>query len=301
MSDVTVVFTTFNPSPSFVETVREVLRHRPVVVVDDGSSRGADVLDEAARLGAVVVHQAENSGIGAALNAGVRAALDGASRFVVTFDQDSAPEPETIDALRATFDRLESAGENVAAVVPGRFAEVRQAVSSAEAPDARRVIQSGMLVPRETFAAIGEFDESLFIDLVDTDFELRILGQRRRIVAASTRIAHELGRTVRLRPFDRLPFTVTTMASTPFRYYYRARNRILLTRRYFRQAPLRMTRDLLVDLVYFSLILLCARPRRAMGALLARGLRDGVRGRGGRIPAELARRATAISWSSAES
>jgi len=298
MSDVAVVFTTFNPGRPFLQTVREALRGHPVIVVDDGSSRGAEVLDEAAGLGAVVVRQPENGGIGAALNAGVRVALDGGSRFVVTFDQDSAPERETIDALRDTYERLAAAGEEVAAVVPGRFAAVRQAISSAESPDARRVIQSGMLIPRETFATIGEFDESLFIDLVDTDFELRILGRGHRIVAAPTRIGHELGQTVRLRPFDRLPFTITTMASTPFRYYYRLRNRITLTRRYFRQEPLRMARDLLVDLVYFGVILMCARPRRAMGAVLGRGLRDGLRGRGGRIPSELARRATTIRWSS---
>lgn len=295
-TDVAVVFTTFHPSEALLDVVRSLSADFPIVVVDDGTDGPTPVLDAAEELGAQVIRQPENRGIAAAINAGLHRAFDGGSRYAITFDQDSTPEPDTVRVLRSAFTALDES-PLIAAVVPGQFAEVRQSSSRGPYPDASRVIQSGMMLSAGSFRALGDFDDALFIDLVDTEYELRILASGRRIVSAPTRIGHELGRTLRLRPFGALPPTVTTMASTPFRYYYRARNRIIVTRRYFRRLPLRTIRDLLVDLAYFAVIALSARPRRAMGHLLAQGFRDGLRGRGGRLPATTAASAAKITWS----
>lgn len=295
-NDVAVVFTTFHPSESFVDVVRSLRADFPVIVADDGTEGPSPVLDAVESLGAVVIRQPENLGIAAALNTGLHAAFARGSGFAITFDQDSTPRRDTVEVVRAAFAELHESPQ-VAAVVPGRFADVTQTSGRGAHPDARRVIQSGMMLSAKSFEELGDFDEGLFIDLVDTEYELRIISSGRRIVAAPTRIGHELGRTLGLRPFGTLPPTVTTMASTPFRYYYRARNRVLITRRYFTALPARTARDLLVDLAYFALILTSARPRRAMALVLARGFRDGFRGRGGRMPAEIADRARTVSWS----
>lgn len=298
LTDVAVVFTTFHPSESLLKTVRTLIPDHPVVIVDDGSRGPDDVFDAAAALGAHVIRLPENRGIAAALNVGLRRAYDDGARYAVTFDQDSAPEPQTIGVLRRTFDEL-GESDRAAVVVPMQFAGVRQAVSDLPLSDARRVIQSGMMIPAATFEQVGGFDEGLFIDLVDTEFELRMLTAGHRLVAAPTRIDHELGRTLRLKPFDHLPVTITTMASTPFRYYYRARNRVIITRRYFRGAPVRVLRDLLTDLAYFAVIAVSARPRRSMRIMLREGIRDGIRNRGGRISDATSARAEQITWSTA--
>lgn len=295
-TDVAVVFTTFHPQEPFVDVVRSLRDDFPVVVVDDGTDGPNPVLDAAEMLGAVVIRQPENLGIAAALNAGLRLAFSRGSKYAVTFDQDSAPEHDTIAVLRKAFVDLD-ATPPVAAVVPGQFAGVRQSAATGSYPEARNVIQSGMMLSADSFAELGDFDESLFIDLVDTEYEMRILASGRRVVSAPTRIGHELGRTLGLRPFGKLPPTVTTMASTPFRYYYRARNRVTITRRYFTALPARTMRDLTVDLAYFALIAASARPRRAIADVLCRGFRDGFRGRGGRMPLATADRARTITWS----
>lgn len=296
-TDVTVVFTTFNPSAEFVATVRAVLADFPVVVVDDGSTLATTVLDDIEDTGAKLLRQPLNMGIAAALNTGLRYAFSNGAGYAVTFDQDSVPGTETIEELRQTFDQVSTRGNLV--VVPEQFAGVRQAVSDRPFSDARRVIQSGMMLDADTFKNVGAFEEALFIDLVDTEFELRVIASGGRIVAAPTRIDHELGRTVRLRPFGLLPITITTMASTPFRYYYRARNRMLLTRKYFGDAPVRILGDLFTDLAYFGLMVAAARPRRAMCAILWAGFRDAFRGRTGRIPDETYAKATGLTWSTA--
>jgi len=299
MTELVVVFTTFNPAPTFLHAVQNLVREYPVIVVDDGSSQGHDVLDSAEAMGATIVRQEANFGIAAALNVGLRSAFASLAKFAVTFDQDSAPEPTTLNVLRETYSGIENAETTVAAVVPAQFAKVRQTRGSSDRSDARRVIQSGMLISAVAYSTLGPFDEELFIDLVDTDFELRALSRGLRIVAAPTRIDHELGRTLRLQPFVRLPFTITTMASAPFRYYYRVRNRITLTRRYFRAMPWRMTQDLAVEAVYFAVVALSARPRRRMARVMWAGARDALRRRGGPMPASVASHSTGISWSSA--
>ncbi|MGX1791342.1 glycosyltransferase [Microbacterium sp. NPDC055312] len=294
-TDVAVIFTTFNPTAQFTETVIAVLADFPVVVVDDGSTTSTTVLDDVAAAGARLIRQPMNLGIAAALNAGLRYAFSNGAGYAVTFDQDSAPGAETIGELRRTFDRLNSRANLV--VVPEQFAGVRQAVSNRPLPDARRVIQSGMMIDAGTYERIGAFDEALFIDLVDTEFELRVIASGGRIVAAPTKIDHELGSMARLRPFGRFPVTIATMVSTPFRYYYRARNRMLLTRKYARTSPGRLLGDLLTDLAYFTVIVASARPRRAMWAVLRDGFRDGLHGSGGRIPEGTRAQATSITWS----
>lgn len=295
-SDVAVVFTTFHPAEPFIDVVRGLSADFPVIVVDDGTTGDDRVLGAVEDLGALVLRQPENLGIAAALNVGLHAAFSRGSEYAITFDQDSTPRRDTVEVLRAAFSALPES-QRVAAVVPGRFADVEQSSGDGAYPEARRVIQSGMMLSAGSFDALGDFDERLFIDLVDTEYELRIVASGRRIVAAPTSIGHELGRTLALRPLGPLPPTITTMASTPFRYYYRARNRVLITRRYFAALPVRTTRDLLVDLAYFAVILASARPRRAMARVLARGFRDGFRGRGGRMPAQTADRARTVSWS----
>lgn len=298
MSDTTVVFSTYHPSPDFVGTVEALLPRFSVVIVDDGTPEESPTLDAAAQLGATVIRQPENRGIAAALNLGLRTAFDAGASFVVTFDQDSAPEDATIDVLRTTFDEVPDATATVAAIVPAQFAAVTQSRATGDYPNARRVIQSGMLISVGAYRRLGPFDEALFIDLVDTEFELRALARGYRILAAPTRIDHELGRTLPLKPFAPLPFTVTTMASTPFRYYYRVRNRLALTRRYFRLLPWRIMRDLAVDGAYFALIALSARPRRRMVGVMWAGARDGLHRRGGKMPTATAAQASEISWAS---
>ncbi|KQR49529.1 hypothetical protein ASF87_12395 [Microbacterium sp. Leaf161] len=300
MSDLALVFSTFNPTPSLIETVRGVAPQHPIVVVDDGGGDPHDVFPRLLDEGARVLRRPTNDGIAAALNAAIAVAFEDGAAAVVTFDQDSTPSPDTLRVLHATWKQASSAGQRVSGVVPAQFAEVRQTRSDDALPVARRVIQSGMLIPREAFDSVGGFDEALFIDLVDTDYELRSMTLGYRIIAAPTRIDHELGRPAPLRPFSPLPPTISTMVSTPFRYYYRMRNRLILTRRYLRTAPLRMVTDLAIDLAYFALVAASARPRRLMAAVLFRGAVDGCLGRGGRAPAKTQVAAARISWSVAK-
>lgn len=298
------VFSTFRPGSGAEQAVASVATQVDgVIVVDDGSGPAADeVLARLTDSGVLVHRQGENSGIGAALNAGIRLARQQGAGLVVTFDQDSVVPPGFIEALRTTRDAAADDGVKIGVIVPEYFAAVRQARGEIRAYGAAaNVIQSGMLLPLSVADAIGELRADFFIDLVDTEFELRLRREGYAVLAApDLRLGHALGTQYRRELFGRqvrlpgIPPEITL--STPFRYFYRVRNRIVLNREYLRVAPKQIIRDTMLDGIHFVNALWVARPRRALWRLYRAAITGAICGRMGRMPAALESVAGRITW-----
>lgn len=298
------VIASFRPPAALADLVAVLARDCDVVVVDDGSgSRSDAVYESAEHAGAEVVRHEENRGIAHALNVGVQRALSSGADAVFTFDQDSSPPEDFVERMSDALSRARaSTSSSVAAIVPEFFADTAQSRGADVVPGlcrARKVIQSGMLVPYEAWSALGALRDDYFIDLVDTEFEMRALTRGWEVLAArGVSMPHSLGRTMRLSLAPGLH--VTTSVSTPFRYFYRARNRVMLSRAYVRRAPVRVLSDAGVDLAYFVVAVLGARPRRALAHIVVRGLGAGFRGVMGRVPDRLANVADGVRWSGVE-
>lgn len=304
------VVTTFAPTADVLDRLRTLIDQvDEVVVVDDGSGAAADeVLDAIAGIGARVVRLPENRGIAAALNAGVAALLDNrapaerAADGIVFFDQDSHVGDDFVRRLVAAHVAASRDSVPVAATAPEFFAGVSQVHGSRGGHlIARQPIQSGLLVSSVALRAIGPFREDFFIDLVDTEYSLRAEAHGFVTVAArGLDLPHALGRRVGLAPFGRtlrlggrtLGFTV----SAPFRYYYRARNRVVVNRRYRARRPFTIARATLLEWRHYVIVWLAVRDRRALTAILRAGRADGRRGAMGRIPDTLSREAADITW-----
>ena len=282
-----------------------------VIVVDDGSGEGArPVLDELERGGISVIGNSENGGIGAAMNQGIAAAIEGGAELVITFDQDSQVPPGFVDALVEEFDRGVAAGLNVGMVAPEFFSLTPQTRMQQDRGflEAYAPIQSGLLMPAAVLQQLGPQRADYFIDLVDTEYYLRARRAGYEAICAPGLVlphgfghrlyVHFLGR--RLRKRDGSPRMVAV--SSPFRYYYRARNRVVLNREYARdgrdpQLRALLRRDARNDLVLdYAVAVWSARGKVALCSLMLAGWRDGVRGRLGKMPAKLARRAAKVSW-----
>lgn len=306
---VQAVITSFRPDDVLLRAV-EALRDQVagITVVDDGSGPAADaVLADVHAAGAEVVRLPANQGIASALNTGIRDALAEGADAVLTFDQDSVVEPGFVEALLEARRDAQDRRRRLGPIVPEYFADVRQVhhVDPDGSLVARHAIQSGMLLDREVLAAVGLLREDLFIDLVDTEFELRCAAAGRPAVAApGLRLAHSLGRRYERRllgvrvALPGIPPVVTL--STPFRYYYRVRNRRLINRAYVRKATGWILRDSVLEAVHYANALALARPRRALWHLYREGWRDASRGRTGRMPDELQALAGAVEWNARE-
>ena len=298
------VLSTFRPGESAERAVASVVGQVDgVVVVDDGSGSVADeVLAALASIGAVVVREPENVGIASALNHGIVVARERGAAQVVTFDQDSVVPEGFVDSLRAAVSAAQADGVRVGVVVPEYFAAVRQARGDIAAyGPAANVIQSGMLIPSAVIDAVGGLRADFFIDLVDTEYELRLRRAGFTVLAApGIRLGHALGTQYRRELFGRqvrfpgIPPEITL--STPFRYFYRLRNRIVLNREYFFAAPRQILRDCLLDGIHFVNALWVAHPRRALWRLYRAAINAAIRGRMGRMPDALAPIAATINW-----
>lgn len=244
-SDLVAVVVTYHPSPDVVHNLRAVVAEcGDVIVVDNGS--GDDVCARLSRLpGVQLLGLGENLGIATALNRGMRRAEEQGRKWVVTFDQDSTPEPGMVAAM------LETANRSDREVIVGP--RIREAALEGEScwlrahescplcfervpcgeRDLERVsiiITSGALTSVRNWRELGGYDEQLFIDFVDTDFCLRHTARGGRIaVCADADLRHHLGARERRKAFG-LRFNPTHHPA--IRHYYIARNRILMMQRH---------------------------------------------------------------------
>ena len=234
---IVAVVPAFHPDARVLELVVGLLGQvEAVLVVADGADALTPSLRaELERAGATVLAHAENRGIAAALNTGVRAARsDGA---ILTVDQDSTVPAGFVDALRATWVRATAAGLRVGLVAPERVSGIPSQLTARRSGVAlgRDPVQSGLLVPRDTWRAVGPFDEQLFIDGVDADYALRCLDAGLVVaVAEGLELGHRLGDRHTVRIAGR---RVELTRSQPFRYYYLVRNRVWLIGRHGRRHP----------------------------------------------------------------
>jgi len=269
-----------------------------VFLLDNGGSHGylANSPEERAR--GRYIDLGGNTGLGAALNRGMLEARAAGLRYVITFDQDSAPPHGMPQMLLTAMQTQQTAGISCAAVGPlfydRREAQVRCfplyrekggriEVTPGEAAEPMHevdvLITSGMLVDSDAWAAGLRYEEGLMVDYTDTDwcFRARAAG-RRLFVCAGVRMPHALSDTPPVRVLG-----VSLLRYTPLRRYYYFRNTAYFVRRPFvsRAWRRRLLAGLPVRLV--SNLVLDEQPWRSL-RLSLKGLWHGLRGRLGPYP-----------------
>lgn len=282
------VIAAFRPGPELVAGVEAVLGQVAgvVVVVDEHPLSVATraLVDQCRAAGADVVEHPANRGIGAALNTGVARALELLPGLtdVLTLDQDSAVPAGYVEALLAARATARGAGVRVGMVAPDSVGSIVRLPGRRPERDGVRIggepIQSGLLVPADVLARLSGFDETLFIDGVDTDFYLRArdLGLQ-CVLAPGTRLEHRLGQAITVGEDRELPLLV---AST-FRYHYQWRNLVALVRRHGRRHPAWAVLAVVRAARHLTIVTVLAPGRLARLREAYAGLRAGLRGESG--------------------
>jgi len=263
-----------------------------VLIVDnDATSSELSRLEGA---GVTYLPMTGNQGTAGAMNSAWRAGLQGHAEFMVCFDQDSEISPGFIGSLLRQWQTLQRAsGQPIGGIGPvwkdrrtGRWLRAlkpagwhRQRVDghSADHIEVDHLISSGCLIHRDTWLAIGPFDESLFLDYVDIEWNLRARSQGFRFfVTRNSEMCHSIGDSV-VSIFGR-----SLWIHQPVRQYLLVRNHLLLWRRPYIRLSWKC-RDAIQVAVKTALVLALSRPRWQRLGWILRGLWDGLLGRSGPI------------------
>lgn len=292
LSRVGAVIPAYAPDDRLVELVRSALSQVDrLVVVDDtgpGSAPGTErVLDMCRTVGATVVRHQTNLGIGAALNTGIRTlGLDPetAFDFLLTLDQDSELPQSYVANLLQAYQSATQHGFNIGMLAPQVVAGVgtKSTRTSSGTWVGSEPIQSGLLVPTAALDQLGVFDDSLFIDSVDSDFYLRAKSAGLAcVVAEGVGLGHSLGAQERVAVG---PWSLQVRVAADFRYYYMVRNLVTMTRRHGRREKTWAIRAVsrLVRHLVLTTALVPQRRRRLSYA--CQGLRDGIKRVHGAMP-----------------
>jgi rhamnosyltransferase len=186
-----------------------------------------------------VLKMPENLGIGGGLAAGMAyAATEKKHDWVWTFDQDSVPNGDALQALLEGSETAVAEGEvGIVAMLPvhQRTGEcyypllwrdgfvkpskqlVRQPIWFADL-----VISSGCMVRREVVEKVGLPRADFFIDFVDFEYCIRVRSQGYKIAVINrAKLAHEEGNARKIQ----LPgYSGLWPVQAPFREYYMSRN-----------------------------------------------------------------------------
>lgn len=297
---VAAIIAAYGPPESLVETVTLLLQQLDhVVVVDDGSpSTSAPTFTRIAATGATVIHQPENAGIAAALNAGLRVSdANWTPDFYLTLDQDSRVTGRYVEFGLKTFNDAHAAGLDVGYICASSYSGHPIPVEASKDGflHAFDPMQSGFLLPRSTVEMIGNFEEGFFIDGVDSEYTMRARNAGLNVlVGKGCDIEHDLGqrrpglllgRKIRIRGVE-----LSYNYHAPARVYYICRNGTILTKRYALKAPRWVVRRLIEELKAHVLRFTFSPNRGLLLRAAIRGIWDGLKGATGRTPLELERR-----------
>lgn len=296
---VAAAIVTYFPDEGFAHRLVAIAREcRPVIVVDNSA-------DEAARTalrgscgaqGAKLIENADNVGIGRALNHAFAALAADGIEWAIAFDQDSTPEPGFVAALLAA---RHGAGESAPIVGANWRDEARpdapsrhlrrsrtlpiffeRAIADEDLRDITCVITSGTLFHLPTVHALGGFADDLFLDLVDTELCLRARAAGHRIhVASAARLEHRRG-TKRPVRFAGRTWWPAFMPET--RLHLLFRNRVLVFRRHGGRLPHWVAFELAYALKVIAEIVFLEDRKLARLAACGRGTWHGLCGRTGR-------------------
>jgi rhamnosyltransferase len=243
------VVVTYFPAADFEARLAAIRRETsPVLVVDNSAdaATGDRLAEICGRCGCQLLLNDSNLGIAAALNRGFNQLGQLGCAWSVAFDQDSTPEPDFVshlvncargaslecppavvgahwhDEARPHHPSLHLRAHPACPLLFQRVPAVEDLVGIT------CVITSGSLFYLPTWRALGGFNESLFLDLVDADYCLRARRAGLRIgVAARARLGHRRGSKRPVRWLGRIWWPAFM---PPQRLYYLFRNRLLLFR-----------------------------------------------------------------------
>lgn len=249
-----------------------------VLIVDNGSRNIVSIKELSDQTGAFLIDLSTNMGIATALNKGMAYFQKLHYDWVLTLDQDSVASDNLISKLTSVSEFTEKDVGIIAADFMDMVQGERESTRSESDRHSRRVITSGSLTNVRIWEYVGGFDEQLFIDSVDYDFNQRIISLGFKIFQVNeVYIRHSLGEGIKTKNNFLTRMMLKQSKGHPtehsaFRLYYIHRNLIIYAKRYSE----RPIHDILKSILSMVWIFLFRDPRQKLVSAL-KGVWDGLK------------------------
>ena len=223
----------FNPDLSRLkENIEAIQQQVDLLVFIDNHSDNLEVIESTYGHydNIFFVKNKENFGIAKALNQAMLFCQSKGYQWVLTLDQDSVCPSNLIQEYQKYLDTPQVA--ILSPVIDDRNMRESTTVthSANDYDEIEKCITSATLTNVTIWEKLGGFDESMFIDLVDFEYCMRILQNGYKILRVNTvTLLHEVGRITQPKF---LFWDLIILNHSPFRKYYIARNIIYLAKKH---------------------------------------------------------------------
>ena len=290
MEKIAAIVVTYNPDEGLNKSTKSLIKQvDSIIMVDNGSNdEGKEIINKIKnKYGEKieVIFNEENLGIATALNKGVKYALNNDYKWILTMDQDSCAEENMVKIMLETYYAIdENERKDILSLFPTFIDRGIESLDKNnenvkyEYVDAE--ITSGNLLKAEIFEKAGFFDDSLFIDMVDTDYCMRLNELGIKMIRISGAILnHSIGNSKQVK---KLFGTFNTSNHSATRRYYMTRNRFYTWNKYKNLNSFTLNRDKKLFKKEFVKIILGEDDKLNKVKMVLKGYKDykhGVRGK----------------------
>lgn len=290
LDKISAVIVTYNPDSGLYKSVEALMNQvDKIIVVDNGSNDlGKSIISDLKEKHTekiTIIFNEENLGIATALNKGVEYALKNKYQWVLTMDQDSCAEEDMVKTMLDTYYGIdENERKDILSLFPTFIDRGIESLdknnNSVKYEYVDAEITSGNLLKAEVFEKAGFFDDTLFIDMVDTDYCMRLNELGIKMIRVSGAILnHSIGNSKQVK---KLLGTFNTSNHSAIRRYYMTRNRLYTWNRYKDLNSFTLNRDKKLFKKEFVKIILGEDDKLNKVKMVLKGYKDyknGVRGK----------------------
>ena len=288
MCKVAAIIVSYNPDSNLFDSINLLLNQvEKVIIVDNGSKEKYVKYIKSINEDKIeIILNKENLGIATALNIGVRKALENGYEWILTMDQDSKASPDMVKKMFNVYNSINrEERKDILSIFPNFVDERIQSIeensnmNSYEYVDAD--ITSGNLLRKEVFVKVGFFDDSLFIDLVDTDFCMRLNEKGIKMIKIRDAVLyHSLGESKTIKG---ILGSFNTSNHSALRRYYMTRNRFYIWEKYKGLNSFTLNRDKKLFKKEFVKIILGEKDKVNKIKMVLRGYKDYKKGIKGKL------------------
>lgn len=202
-----------------------------ILLINNGSVDSITSLREKVRaIDLCIIDNKENFGIAVALNQLLEYAQANNFDWLISLDQDSIAPINMVQEYRSIIN-----DENIGIICP-RICDINNSIRFTETNielihNEEDVITSGSCINVKAAVHIGGFDERLFIDFVDTEFQKRLMLSGYKVVRDNVvMLTHEVGK-IKMVYF--MGHKIVCTNHNAFRRYYQVRNRLYFKKKYY--------------------------------------------------------------------